>query len=216
MRELINEAFPDHGVYGEEGGLDIRKGEYVWVLDPIDGTKSFITGKPLFGTLIALVKDGNPILGIIDQCILKERWVGAAGRPSTLNGVEICTRKCGPVGEAFMYSTTPLMFEGDTLRQYNQLAEKVRIPMFGCDCYAYGLLAAGFCDLVVEADLKPYDFMALVPVVEGAGGILTDWQGQRVKLDLTSMLDGSPSRAYEVIAAGDQATHEAAMQILNE
>jgi inositol-phosphate phosphatase/L-galactose 1-phosphate phosphatase/histidinol-phosphatase len=215
MRELINATCPEHGVFGEEAGIDVRDGEYVWVLDPIDGTKSFITGKPLFGTLIALVKDGVPVLGIIDQCILKERWVGVAGEPSTLNGKVITTKPCASVGDAYMYSTTPFMFEGDNVAPYNALASQVKIPMYGCDCYAYGLLAAGHCDLVVEADLKPYDFMALVPVIEGAGGVVTDWNGDRVGLDQAALEDGaSKIGATEIIAACDASTHRAALDIL--
>eukprot|EP00878_Enallax_costatus_P024755 GHUV01026440.1.p1 GENE.GHUV01026440.1~~GHUV01026440.1.p1 ORF type:complete len:201 (+),score=20.65 GHUV01026440.1:69-605(+) len=171
MRQLIQQSFPDHGVFGEEHGLMTGSSNgsgdsWLWVLDPIDGTKSFITGKPLFGTLISLLHNGTPVLGVIDQPITKERWVGMAGQPTMLNGRPISVRQCGDIGNAYMYSTTPHMFAGKTEKAFHAVRDRVRIPMYGCDCYAYGLLAAGHCDLVVEADLKPYDYMALVPIVE--------------------------------------------------
>ncbi|KAK3248853.1 hypothetical protein CYMTET_41696 [Cymbomonas tetramitiformis] len=216
MRSVINKRFPTHSVYGEEFGLDLRDSESVWVLDPIDGTKSFITGKPVFGTLVAFVEEGSPVLGVIDQPITKERWVGAAGRVTTLNNKEISTRTCGSLTNAYMYSTTPLMFSGDSLEAYQRLAEQVRIPLYGCDCYAYGLLSSGFCDVVAEADMKPYDYMALVPVVQGAGGVMTDWQGNPLKLNTTILTqqECTSSLAGEVLASGDAQTHAEALQAL--
>lgn len=222
MRALVADRAPGHAVYGEEEGVDAAgDGEYVWVLDPIDGTKSFVTGKPLWGTLVALVRNGVPVVGVIDQPVTKERWVGVRGRPTTLNGEAISVRPCAALDDAFMYSTTPLMFEGAAKGAYDDLAGKVRVPLYGCDCYAYGLLAAGFCDLVVEADLKPYDFMALVPVVEGAGGTMTDWDG--APLRWWPYDDGSPGYAAgkaddtttcEVCAAGDTLAHAQALEAL--
>ena len=182
MRSLVQRKAPNHAVFGEEGGLTrgaAGGGEpFVWVLDPIDGTKSFITGKPLFGTLIALVDTatGTPLLGVLDQPVLRERWLGVAGRPTTLNGEAVRVRACAQLRDAYMYSTTPFMFDAATRPPYDDLAAAVRMPMYGCDCYAYGLLALGLCDVVAEADLKPYDYMALVPIVTGAGGIMTDWR----------------------------------------
>ena len=173
IRQKIEETYPDHGIYGEEYGAVRTDAEFVWVLDPIDGTKSFITGKPLWGTLVALLHNGEPVLGVLDQPVLKERWVGVKGQPSTLNGEVISTRRCVSLGDAYLYSTTPYMFEGDNLTPYKEVAKRVKVPMFGCDCYAYGLLAAGHCDLVIEADLKPYDYMALVPIIKGAGGAVS-------------------------------------------
>lgn len=215
MRTLIHTAFPDHGVFGEEHGLELGKGacaDWLWVLDPIDGTKSFITGKPLFGTLISLLYRGTPLLGVIDQPVLRERWLGVAGQRSTLNGAPIRTRPCGDVASAYMYSTTPHMFSGENEVAWQGLRDRVRIPLYGCDCYAYGLLAAGHCDLVVEADLKPYDYMALVPVIQGAGGVITDWAGK----PLSWHPEGADAKAEagEVLAAGDQRTHDQALQIL--
>jgi histidinol phosphatase-like enzyme (inositol monophosphatase family) len=206
MRELIARRAPGHGVLGEEYGAHGLDAELVWVLDPIDGTKSFITGRPLFGTLIALLRGGVPVLGLIDQAILGERWVGRAGEASTHNGRPIRVRPCPAIGEAVLFVTSPRMFGTGAMRAaYQRVEDRVRLPMFGGDCYAYGLLAMGFADLVVEADLEPYDFLALVPVIEGAGGRVSDWRGRPLGL-------GSDGR---VLAAGDARTHAAAMQLLN-
>jgi inositol-phosphate phosphatase / L-galactose 1-phosphate phosphatase / histidinol-phosphatase len=204
MRALLTKHVPAHGVFGEEHGAERTDAEYVWVLDPIDGTKAFITGLPIFGTLIALLHKGVPVLGIIDQPILKERWLGAVGRPSTLNGQPIKVRACATLDKAYMYSTAPQMFGGALAQRHEALAGKVKLFRWGGDCYAYGLLAAGHVDLVVEHDLKLYDFAALAPVIKGAGGLITDWHGK--ELDMHS--DGS------VLAAGDPAVHRAASKIL--
>ena len=204
MRALLAKHVPDHGVFGEEHGAERTDAEYVWVLDPIDGTKAFITGLPIFGTLIALLHRGVPVLGVIDQPILKERWIGAAGRQSTLNDRPIKVRACSALDKAYMYSTAPLMFPGPIAQRHEALAKKVKLFRWGGDCYAYGLLAAGHVDLVVENSLKLYDFAALVPVIKGAGGMITDWKGR--ELDMHS--DGS------VLAAGDPAIHRAASAML--
>jgi inositol-phosphate phosphatase/L-galactose 1-phosphate phosphatase/histidinol-phosphatase len=177
LRVLIETRFPDHGMLGEEHGSVRANAERVWVLDPIDGTKSFISGVPLFGTLIALVERGVPVLGVIDQPILRERWVGARGHKSTLNGAAIATRACPGLAAATLFATSPDMFKGADAEGFQRLKSAVKLARFGGDCYAYGLLAAGFIDLVVEASLKPYDYAALVPVIVGAGGSMTDWQG---------------------------------------
>ena len=205
MRELLDRHVPDHGVFGEEHGAVRTDAEYVWVLDPIDGTKAFITGLPLFGTLIGLFHKGKPVLGIIDQPILQERWLGVDGERSTLNGKPISVRACTDVGSAYMYSTAPGMFGGGHAKPHQALTEKVKLFRWGGDCYAYGLLAAGHVDLVVEADLKLYDYAALIPVIAGAGGVITDWKGKA--LDMQS--DGA------VVAAGDAAVHRAALDILS-
>jgi histidinol phosphatase-like enzyme (inositol monophosphatase family) len=205
MRELLDSHVPDHGVFGEEHGAVRTDAEYVWVLDPIDGTKAFITGLPLFGTLIGLFHRGRPVLGIIDQPILQERWLGVDGERSTLNGKPIAVRSCANVANAYMYSTAPAMFAGGYARPHQALTEKVKLFRWGGDCYAYGLLAAGHVDLVVEADLKLYDYAALIPVITGAGGVITDWKGKA--LDMQS--DGA------VVAAGDRAVHRAALDILS-
>jgi inositol-phosphate phosphatase/L-galactose 1-phosphate phosphatase/histidinol-phosphatase len=204
MRAMIERRFPDHGILGEEYGRARENAEYVWVLDPIDGTKSFISGVPLFGTLIALTRAGQPVLGVIDQPILGERWFGAAGRPSTLNGTVIRCRACPELGAATLFATTPDMFHGADAADFSRVSAVAKLTRFGADCYAYGLLAAGFIDLVLEASLKPYDFCAVVPIVEGAGGIATDWRGRG--LGLAS--DG------RVMVAGDRRAHMAALALL--
>jgi inositol-phosphate phosphatase/L-galactose 1-phosphate phosphatase/histidinol-phosphatase len=204
MRELIARRFPAHGIIGEEFGPEREEAEFVWVLDPIDGTKSFISGVPLFGTLIALAQRGRPILGIIDQPISRERWIGAAERPTTLNGAPIRCRPCPALGAATVFSTSPDMFKGDDAASYARVAAAAKLVRFGADCYAYGLLALGFIDLVIEASLKPHDFSAMLPIVEGAGGVSTDWSGA----PLTLASDG------RVVVAGDRRAHQAALALL--
>jgi inositol-phosphate phosphatase / L-galactose 1-phosphate phosphatase / histidinol-phosphatase len=194
MRRLIEERFPQHGIIGEEHGRLRPDAQHVWVLDPIDGTKSFISGIPLFGTLIALTHRGRPVLGVVDQPILRERWVGAKGRATTMNGTPARTRPCPSLAAATLFSTAPeIMFKGADAEGFGRLRSAVKLARNGADCYAYAQLASGFIDLVVEGGLKPYDYCALVPVIEGAGGVLTDWQGGA--LDLNS--DG------RVVACGD-------------
>ncbi len=179
MRRMISERFPGHGVFGEEFAERIGR-DYTWVLDPIDGTRSFITGMPLFGTLIALVRGGDPILGVVDFPALRERWVGRAGEATQVNGQPARTSDCREIAQARCYCTSPDMFEGDDLQRFEALSRKAAMRRFGGDCYGYALLASGHCDLVVEAGLKPYDYLPLVPVIEGAGGRITDWQGGRL------------------------------------
>jgi inositol-phosphate phosphatase/L-galactose 1-phosphate phosphatase/histidinol-phosphatase len=204
MRDILQRHVPEHGVFGEEHGAVRTDAEYVWVLDPIDGTKAFITGLPIFGTLIALLHRGKPVMGIIDQPILKERWLGVEGERSTFNGTPISVRACPSLADAYMYSTAPIMFPGAYEKPHEALTRKVKLFRWGGDCYAYGLLASGHVDLVVEASLKLYDFAALVPVVKGAGGLITDWKGG--ELDMHS--DGS------VLAAGDAKVHSESSLIL--
>jgi inositol-phosphate phosphatase/L-galactose 1-phosphate phosphatase/histidinol-phosphatase len=206
MRKLIGERFPEHGIIGEEYGREHDDAEFVWVLDPIDGTKSFISGVPLFGTLIALARHGSPIVGIIDQPISRERWAGAVGRETTHNGVPIRCRACPTIAAATIFATTPDMFNGADADAFARAAGVAKLVRFGADCYASGLVALGFADLVIEASLKPYDFGPMGPVVEGAGGIVTDWSG--APLGLHS--DG------RVVIAGDRRAHAEALALLNE
>jgi len=205
MRRLIEARFPEHGILGEEYGRVREDAELIWTLDPIDGTKSFISGVPLFGTLIALCRGGRPVLGIIDQPISRERWVGVAGRPTTLNGLAIRCRACPDLAAATLFATTPDMFKAADIDAFARVSRAVKLTRYGADCYAYGLLAAGFIDLVLEASLKPYDFSPMVPIVEGAGGAATDWQGR--PLDTSS--DG------RVLIAGDRRAHAAALALLS-
>jgi histidinol phosphatase-like enzyme (inositol monophosphatase family) len=204
MRAWIQRAYPDHGLIGEELGGVQADAELVWVLDPIDGTKSFIAGKPIFGTLIALIRQGRPILGVIDQPILLERWVGATGHPTLFNGTPARTRACATLAEATLAVTSPDMFQGADAGAFNRVKAGCRVTTYGADCYAYGLLASGFIDVAIEATLKLHDFAALGPVVEGAGGVITDWSG--APLGLSS--DG------RVCAAGDARAHARALELL--
>jgi inositol-phosphate phosphatase/L-galactose 1-phosphate phosphatase/histidinol-phosphatase len=194
LREKINAAFPDHGIIGEEFGAERAEAEHVWVLDPLDGTRSFITGRPLFGTLIALTQGGKPILGVIDMPILGDLFLGVAGQPSTLNGAVIKARSCASLGEAYFSTISPMMFRGAHAARFERLCAAAKSTTFGGDCYQYGMVATGFIDLVVERGLGIYDYLALVPVIEGAGGFITDWRGQA----LTMQSEGA------VIAAGDR------------
>jgi inositol-phosphate phosphatase / L-galactose 1-phosphate phosphatase / histidinol-phosphatase len=205
MRALIEQRFPEHGIIGEEHGSTRAEAEHVWVLDPIDGTKSFISGIPLFGTLIALTHRGRPVLGIIDQPILRERWLGAAGRATTLNGAPVRARACASLDRATLFSTAPeLMFQGADAAGFARLRAAVKLVRAGGDCYAYAQLASGFIDLVVEAQLKPYDYCALAPVIAGAGGTITDWQGRALDLAANG----------RVIACGDPALAAPARALL--
>lgn len=202
LREIIEAERPDDGIFGEEFGIKDSKNGYTWVIDPIDGTKSFVIGRPTFGTLIALCKDNVPILGVIDQAILKERWVGATGEQTTLNGAPVKTRPCPTVNQACAASTTPAMFDGNPV--YEAFEKNTKMMAWGGDCYMYGLLSSGFMDICIEASLSPYDFAALVPVVNGAGGQITDWNGD----DLTLQSNG------RVIALGDKALWDEAKDFL--
>lgn len=206
MRSIIGDAFPEHGILGEEHGAERLAARFVWVLDPIDGTKSFVTGKPLFGTLIALLRDGRPIVGCIDMPALDERWLGIEGRPTTFNGTPVCVRSCGSLDRAWLYATSPQMFRGTEVSAFERLRGGCYAAVWGADLYAYGLLASGRVDLVCEASLQPYDYCAVVPVIQGAGGVITDWQGQ--PLGLAS--DG------RVLAAGDAALHLKARSALTD
>jgi inositol-phosphate phosphatase/L-galactose 1-phosphate phosphatase/histidinol-phosphatase len=204
MRRLIAARYPDHGIIGEEYGREREHAEFVWVLDPIVGTKSFISGVPLFGTLIALAHNGHPVHGIIDQPISRERWIGAAGRATLFNGAAVRCRACPALAAATVFSTSPDMFRGEDVAAHARVASAAKLVRFGADCYAYGLLALGFIDLVIEASLKAYDFGAMLPIVEGAGGIATDWRGD----PLTLASDG------RVLVAGDRRAHQAALALL--
>ena len=177
IRQLIDHHCPDHAVLGEEhGGAPVMEGPQ-WVIDPIDGTKSFVSGIPLYGTLIAHAMDGLPVVGVIDMPALRERWFGAAGRQTTFNDAPCSTSGCTDLSRARIATTSIDMFVGVDRDRFDALTATSPRRQFGGDCYLYGRLASGGIDLVVEAMLQPYDFAALVPVVQGAGGVMTDWRG---------------------------------------
>lgn len=186
LRSMIGARYPEHGIFGEEfaaAPCSSADGEdYTWVLDPIDGTRSFITGMPLFGTLIALLRAGKPQLGVIDFPALGERWSGLAGRPSQHNGRVARSSTCSRIEQARVYATSPDIFSGDEWSRFDAISKRAAVRRYGGDCYAYALLASGHCDLVIEAGLQPYDYLPLVAVVEGAGGKISDWRGQPLGL----------------------------------
>jgi inositol-phosphate phosphatase / L-galactose 1-phosphate phosphatase / histidinol-phosphatase len=177
LRKIIEAARPDDGILGEEYGPKESRSGYIWVLDPIDGTKSFVVGRPTFGTLIALCKENAPILGVIDQPILKERWVGDGAR-TTFNGHKISTRKVITMKECRVASTAPAQLPD----LWQKLDAACAYTIWGGDCYSYGLLANGGLDCVIETGLAPYDYLALAPIVSGAGGWMGDWNGAPLTL----------------------------------
>jgi histidinol phosphatase-like enzyme (inositol monophosphatase family) len=206
MRGVLADRCPTHGILGEEYGLERPDASLRWVLDPVDGTRAFITGRPTFGCLIGLLDGDEPVLGVIDQPVTGERWIGVRGRPTVFSGGlggRAGTRGCADLALAELSATSPAMF-GTDLPRFEALAGQTRRTYWGGDCYAYGLLALGHVDVVVECDLKPWDWAALVPVVEGAGGQMTDWSGRKLRCDG----DG------RVIAVGDPRLLEAVVRAL--
>ena len=210
IRAILEKERPADGIVGEEYGRAREGAARVWVLDPIDGTRSFVAGRPIFGTLVALMQDGWPILGIIDQPIARERWAGATGRPTTFNGAAVRTRPCRALDQAILASTGPQYVPGCTGEHFSILAGQCRETLWGGDCYNYGLLASGHLDIVVEAGLKLHDVAALVPIVEGAGGRMCDWQGDPLT-DASSgdvIALGDPARLDDVIEALHHGGHD--------
>ena len=206
MRAVLSERFPDHGILGEEFGLDRPDARFRWVLDPIDGTRAFITGRPTFGTLIALLDGDAPIVGVIDQPVTGERWIGAAGRATVFRGGlggQAGCRPCPRLADAELSCTSPEML-GPMEPRWRRLAAAVRRNYWGGDCYAHGLAALGQIDVVAECDMKVWDWAALVPVIEGAGGRVTDWAGQPLRPDS----DGT------VLSVGDPALLDQAVALL--
>ena len=206
IRAVIEQHFPDHGILGEEHGSVGLDREYVWVIDPIDGTRAFISGVPVWGTLIGLYRNGEAVMGLIDQPFTGERYFadGTVSRYSGPDGSKVLSaRPCESLSDAILFTTSPHLFVDGRKARFEAVQEKVRLFRYGCDCYAYALLAAGHIDLVVECGLKPYDVGGLIPVIEQAGGIITTWDG------------GPAENGGEIIAAGSRKVYDAAMAILN-
>ncbi|MDB5630601.1 MAG: hisN [Tardiphaga sp.] len=206
MRRLIRENFPLHGIVGEEFGNERDDADYVWVLDPIDGTKSFISGFPIWGTLIALLHNGAPVYGMMHQPFIGERFSGDNGAahyhgPSGLR--KLLVRRCASLEEAVMFTTSPLLMNASDRAAFERVQDNVRLSRYGGDCYSYCMLAAGHLDLVIETELKPYDIAALIPIVTGAGGIVTTWEGKPAQ------------GGGRIVAAGDARVHAAALEHLN-
>ena len=210
IRDLIRQKFPDHGIIGEEFGSENADADYVWVLDPIDGTKSFISGLPMWGTLIAVQHRGRPVYGMMHQPFTRERFFGdgtvARWRGMSPAGAQVerilRTRLCKSLASATLMTTSPLLFSSAHLARYRRVEDEVRLHRYGGDCYAYCMLAAGHVDLVVESGLNAYDIAALIPVIEGAGGIVTTWEG------------GSAAQGGSIVAAGDARLHAQVLGLL--
>ncbi|MCW1401757.1 inositol monophosphatase family protein [Novosphingobium sp. MW5] len=205
MRRILKAEVPRDAVHGEEFGASPGSSGRTWVLDPIDGTAGFLAGRAMFGTLIALVVEGWPVLGVIDQPVMQERWLGVSGRPTTLNGQPVRTRACRSLAEATLATTGPHYFDDHEGGHFMALAAKTdhRRMVMGGDCYNYAMLASGHLDLVCEAGLKLHDFAALVPVVEGAGGTMCDWNGEPLHAGSTGhvLALGDPARLEDVVEA---------------
>ncbi|MBX3456531.1 histidinol-phosphatase [Ferrovibrio sp.] len=205
MRQAIAASYPDHGIFGEEYGHERPDAPWQWILDPIDGTKSFVTGLPIFGTLIALTQDGKPVLGVIDQPILRDRWIGAEGHTTTCNGSAAPANSGTSLADAALLTTYVDGFNESEAAAFTRLRKACRLNRMSGDCIAYALIAGGFADIVVDGLVQPYDYAALIPVIQGAGGVITDWEGR--------VLDTrSPAR---VLAAANADLHTAAREILS-
>ncbi len=198
IRALIEEHFPDHGIDGEEFAQKPANGPFRWSLDPIDGTRAYIAGLPSWGTLVALLYEDDPILGMIDQPYLGERYIGAPDG-TTLNGKPVQTRPLDSLSGAIAMTTDPALFQAGERPRYDRLAETCRLVRYGFDCYAYAVLASGHIDLVIESGLKTHDMLALIPVVRGAGGSATDWSGHPASGEDQILALGNPALLDEAI-----------------
>lgn len=206
LRERIEQAWPGHGLLGEEYGATRTDAAFVWSIDPIDGTRSFISGWPLWGTLLALLHHGRPVMGVLDMPALDERWIGHVGVGTTMNGQPCRTRDCRSLAEATLYTTTPDMFDPSEWARFDRTSRAAYSRRFGGDCYGYGMLASGHIDAVIEANLMPYDYLAIAPVVAAAGGVMTDWEGRALGMD----------SGGRVVAAATPALHEAIVASLQQ
>jgi myo-inositol-1(or 4)-monophosphatase len=206
MRSAIEARYPQHGILGEEFERKAAEGPFEWVLDPIDGTKAFICGLPLWGTLIGLSENGKPVIGMMDQSYLGERFWGAPGgaffRNRQTAEKRITTRRCSSLDQAILGATTPDMFKGDDADRFHALAARCRMTRYGADCYMYCMLASGLVDIVAEAQLKAFDIAPLIPIIEAAGGVVTTWDG------------GDAANGGNVLATCGRALHERSLGVL--
>jgi myo-inositol-1(or 4)-monophosphatase len=206
MRTLIRRTFPNHGIIGEEYGPERPDAEYIWMLDPIDGTKSFISGMPAWGTLIALLRSGEPVFGMMNQPFTRECFSGDGAKAhyrGPAGARDLRVRPCTELADAVLFTTSPLLMNAGDREIFGRVEQAVRLSRYGGDCYAYCMLAAGHVDLVIETELKPYDVVPLVPIITGAGGVITTWQG------------GTPNAGGRIVAAGDKRVHAAALEMLS-
>jgi myo-inositol-1(or 4)-monophosphatase len=207
MRDLIRKQFPDHGILGEEYGSERTDAEYVWVLDPIDGTKSFISGMVAWGTLIGLMRFGEPVFGLMHQPFTRERFSGDGGAAryrGPAGNRELRVRECASLADALLSTTSPLLMNESDRAIFGKVENEVRLSRYGGDCYAYCMLAAGQIDLIIETEVKPYDIIPLIPIIAGAGGIVTTWE------------NGPAQEAGRIVVAGDKRVHQAALEILSK
>ena len=206
IRKLITERYPEHGILGEEHGDVGLDRDYVWVIDPIDGTRAFISGLPVWGTLVGLYHKGKAVMGMMDQPFTGERFIARPGQATVKRNGDtsrLSTRKNVSLDQAIMMTTSPLIFPEELEPSYKRVENSVQLARYGCDCYAYAMVASGHIDLVVESDLKPYDVGGLIPLVEQAGGVMTTWSG------------GRPEMGGTIVASGSAALHEAVLELLN-
>lgn len=215
LRAEIAKKFPEHGIIGEEFGNTNQDYDYQWIIDPIDGTSSFIIGRPTFGTLIALAYKGKVKIGIINQPISNERWLGVENeggkQGAWLNGKAIKSRNCGEIKNAIISTTSQFFFEENDLKKFENIASQAKYQRFGgvvygADCYAYALLASGFIDIIIEPSLKIYDYAALIPIIKMSGGFIGDWQGNEIQLESEG----------KIIACGSKAIYEEVVKIMKK
>jgi myo-inositol-1(or 4)-monophosphatase len=206
MRTLIERTFPDHGVLGEEYGEREGKSGYQWILDPIDGTRAFIAGLPTWGVLIGLYYEGRPLIGVMDQPYLDERyrgWMEAANVTARGTSRALKTRPCAALADAIFSTTDPHLFQSDELNAFDRVRSETKLIRYGYDCYAYSMIAAGHMDGVIESGLKTFDIAALIPIVTGAGGGVCNWDG------------GDASQGGRVLAFGCERVKAAALALVN-
>lgn len=204
LRQLITQHYPEHGILGEEYASEKLDADYVWVIDPIDGTKAFITGMPIYGTLISLTYHGVPFIGIIDHPVTDERWLGVDGQTSTYNGKPIQTRDCHQLSDAIVSIGNPESLSQGEREAFTQLRQMTKWGIYGGNCYVYGRLAMGQVDISVDSGLDPFDYCALDVVVRNAGGMMSDWEGERLTIH----------SGHRVVACGDKALHQQVIKLL--
>jgi len=204
IRDLIRSRYPDHNIHGEEQAKEQKGSAFTWVIDPIDGTRAFISGIPTWGTLVSLHDGKKPIVGLLDQPYLKERYIGTSDN-TTLNGEKITCRPCANMSEATISTTDPLQLFQDEIEldKFYRVAARAKLMRNGYDCYAYAMIAAGHMDVVIESGLEAYDIQALIPIIQGAGGVITNWQG------------GPADHGGQVVACGDKRLHKQVLELLN-
>lgn len=204
LRQMIAEAYPDHGIVGEERGAAAADREFVWVIDPIDGTLPFLAGFPVYGTLLALVRGHVPVMGIIEMPVTGERWVGCQGLPTTRNGKPVRTRACDDLSVALMSTSNPDFYAAADRPALDRMTAATRWGVYGGSCMAYAQIASGRIDVGFDVGFDPTDYLALVPVVTGAGGVITDWDGKPLTL----------RSGDRFVAAGDSGIHTKTLAIL--